>query len=135
MGCSPEQSRINGRKGGRRPGSPNVLTRRLAIRACREVGLSPLDVMLANLRHWHEQAESLEAQHADTDAREEVLFAARTRAQRCAIDAAPYCHPRVAAVRTKLESDARVEPMSKGDDLIESQRRYVEYLRLDPPPE
>lgn len=136
MGCNPEQARVNGRKGGRKPGSPNLRTRFRALQACREHGLTPLDVMLENLRHWHDRSADLEPEPSELGehACEHMLHAARERAQQCAVDAAPYCHPRLAAIRFKIESPVRVEPIIEGESVIESQRKYLEYLKLNPPP-
>ena len=143
MGCAPEQSQANGRKGGRKPGSPNVRTRFRALQACREANLWPLQILRESMAYWHSRANQLETElerlELTKDNRavaqtEALLYEAIERAQRCAVDAAPYCHPRLSAVRTKVESDVRVERIRRGDELVEAQRKYAEYLKLDPPP-
>lgn len=99
---------------GRRQGSLAKRTREIAEQAVTE-GKTPLEVMLANMRHFQKLAESAEAVisqlSADTLLKlepaeqfkyllAEVKKAAglREMAHSCARDAAPYMHPRLAAV-------------------------------------
>src|ERR1700751_1216332 len=65
---------------------------------------TPLEVMLDNMAYWHtkakKDAERLAIlQHADPDLYYKVLAEesrARAQAQRCAVEAAPYHHRRLA---------------------------------------
>lgn len=107
---------------GRKPGSPNTKTRELALRAA-EKGVTPIEVMLANMRYYFEQAHSmseaergLETQLRDTGADAgEIADAlrglracadkARRAAQESAKDAAPYIHPRLQAIELSGDKD------------------------------
>jgi hypothetical protein len=114
---SREQSIANGKKGGRPVGSvtrlSHTITRTEAHRLVVE-GKSPLHVMIRNMLFWDENAtnigEMIKAKLAnigeETDVREltELLkkfMQAQAEAQKCAVDAAPYCHPRLANVAIK----------------------------------
>ena len=88
--------------GGRRKGSLNKTTT-----AMREVtnkalaaGITPMQVMLDNMRYFYSQALV-----ADTEiARIEL----RTLAQACAKDVSPYVHPKLATVEYKDEKKERI---------------------------
>ena len=102
---------------GRRAGVPSVKTiarKAIADKAAAE-GVTPLEVMLANMRHFHKLAESAEAALTELSADKiaelppdkqfeyllaEVKKAAglRDMAQGCARDASPYLHPKLAAI-------------------------------------
>lgn len=106
----------SGRKVGA-AGSAAKLTRAVAEKAAAE-GLTPLEVMLDNMRHFQKVATDAEAILAGLTAEEfsgrgdlkpeeqfklllaEVKKAAgfRQMAQECATDAAPYIHPKLSAV-------------------------------------
>lgn len=100
------------RRGGRKKGSLNKQT--LVIRQQVEAtGLTPLDVMLDNMRHAYDQAKELESaigpemlkgvednpQKAFERLLSEVKRSVgyRAVAADAAKDAAPYCHPRLAS--------------------------------------
>jgi hypothetical protein len=72
---------------GRKKGAATKKSQAIAAKACAE-GITPLEVMLAAMRHHYEQQ--------DLD-----------RAAEFAKDAAPYCHPRLAPkeVQSKEEVD------------------------------
>lgn len=101
---------------GRKVGALTARTREVAERAIAE-GKSPLDVMLENMRHFQQVALDAEATVAGLSVEEitgqemspeeqfkfllaKVKQAAglRQMAQDCASGAAPYIHPRLAAV-------------------------------------
>lgn len=63
---------------GRKPGAATVKTREIANKAASE-GITPLEVMLANMRRWWELK--------DWD-----------KAQSAAVDAAAFMHPKMSAV-------------------------------------
>lgn len=63
---------------GRKQGAVTKRSRAIADKAM-DQGITPLEVMLANMRHFHEQG-------------------MRDQAQACARDAAGYMHPRLTAV-------------------------------------
>src|SRR3954465_8654756 len=108
--------------GGKRPGSgrkkggANLKTREIANKAAEE-GITPLEVMIDNMRFAYEQAQMAEAdavlssdaleliRNGDHEGAREVIARLvqqemnyRTKAQECARDAAPYIHPRLATV-------------------------------------
>lgn len=106
------------RRGGRLRGVPNKKTaERLALaeRAAAE-GKTPLDVMLANMRHFDRLAETAEDalskltaeaiadmspdeqfKHLLAEVKKTVGF--RELAQTCARDSAPFVHPKLAAIQ------------------------------------
>jgi hypothetical protein len=73
-------------------------------------GPSPLAAMLDNLRHWHNLANSLDASGDP----ESVILArfARSQSQRCACDAAPFMHPRLAASVSDVSVEHHYAPSS-----------------------
>ncbi len=97
------------RKGaGRKPGAVTKRTRAAADNAVREGGALPLDVMLEGMRFFHERGEealaklmALPADGASSDGlvayNELVKF--KGLAIEAAKAAAPYVHPRLAAVQ------------------------------------
>lgn len=103
------QKKSNGRGGarkgaGRKPGSANTKTREIADRAAEE-GITPLEVMLDNMRFAYSEAGGLLAKllTAGADPTEafdqfKELLKYRGMAQEAAKDAAPYMHPRLASV-------------------------------------
>ena len=74
---------------GRKKGSANKKTREIADKAI-EQGITPLEVMLAAMRASYETAMTLD------EGEERNLLLAKASA--IASDAAPYIHPRLAAV-------------------------------------
>jgi hypothetical protein len=122
MAASAEIARRNGRKGGRPKGEANRLTRRLANEIARS-GHSPIDVMLKNMWFWAEQAEetaekvkALADLETDPDARAEAyrllgrFLSFREKSQECAVDAAPYCHPKLASIDFNPNDDGNAPP-------------------------
>ncbi len=121
---------------GRKTGQLSVRTRKVAEAAIAE-GLTPLEVMLDNMRFAHKGAENclgkLIAEHEKSplekfDAYKEMLRL-RGLAQDAAKDAAPYMHPRLAAIEhtgaaggpievqilTKAQKDAAVSAALRAD--------------------
>jgi len=95
---------------GRKPGAVTVLTRRRANELA-AADVSPLDVMAANMSFWSNEAASLADRllaiplpENDPVAFKEIasvlrlLLDARQQAQRCAVDLAPYVHPKPAPI-------------------------------------
>jgi hypothetical protein len=80
-----------------------------------EDGITPLEVMLENMRYWHAKAQRHEATLIEILALFpdkgvlkkfpkllrvlEQFNAARAEAQRCAVDAAPFMHPKLSAIK------------------------------------
>jgi hypothetical protein len=121
---------------GRPLGSVGTKTREIANRAIKE-GITPLEVMLRNMRHFNKLAESAEAvlselsvdavanmQPADQFKHllAEVKKAAGLRelAQNCARDAAPFIHPRLASIESNVTvNDKRDVSDWNRDELVE----------------
>jgi hypothetical protein len=61
--------------------------------------------MIANMLFWHRRSRNLET----TDQQE-----AREQAQRCAVDAAPFLHPRLSAVAASVEADRSITEILDG---------------------
>lgn len=105
---SGEISRINGQKGGRPPMRPDF-RRGVNVLQLIENDEAPLQIMIHNMLFHHRQAQFLGERLSelldtpDVDAKECLkvaghLIAARENSQKCAVDAAPYCHPRLNAI-------------------------------------
>lgn len=101
---------------GRKKGALTVRTQDAAARALAD-GSTPLDVMLANMRHFQQvaldaeatidglTAEEISGQAASPEEQFKLLLAKakqaaglRQMAHECARDAAPYIHPKLSAV-------------------------------------
>ena len=162
----PRGARPGERRGGRRKGSRNRTTiaheasaRITADQAAAE-GLTPLEMMLANMRHFHPEAvaaeasvlalgEQLAAIGAESDPQEafplllaEVKKAAglRLHAQACARDAAPYVHARIAPVESTQRRDdfvplaERLKEYARRDAIEESEGKVIELKPWEPTP-
>ena len=116
--------------GGRRPGAGRKPLRKTTVyrqvQAALENGeVNPVLVMLANMRFYHRRAEAftekLELLAESMTAMDIASGAAnvievlklinkvgdfRMKAQSCAVDAAPYCHPRLASIEFKQQPDS-----------------------------
>lgn len=77
---------------GRKKGTANVKTREIADKAIQE-GTTPLEVMLKAMRGFVAFAEKMVAENNEVGA-----LNAYTEAAKVAKDAAPYIHPRLAAI-------------------------------------
>ena len=99
----PNQGKGTGRGGkragsGRKPGTANVKTREIADKAIAE-GITPLEVMLKAMRSFVEAAEKIGNEKIEAVNGEVVTqLTLLTEASKVAKDAAPYIHPRLAAV-------------------------------------
>jgi hypothetical protein len=123
---------------GRRPGSVTKLTRKLANDLIRQ-GYAPLEIMISNMMFWHKSAESIArkiellsneiSESGEEKAKHEIysdlvrsFLTARENSQKCAVEAAPYCHPRLQSVALKPDGDTAMEftmklgPLRKGED-------------------
>lgn len=114
-----------GQSGGARPGAGRPVASHNALGRVRayeigKSGKSPLDLMLDNMYFWHDHAKNVgqtlevmleEAKALPPEERNESLekmkpllqsfLAARENSQKCAVDAAPYVHPRLASIQFK----------------------------------
>jgi hypothetical protein len=151
MSGSPETARENGKKGGRPPGALTKMSRRKAI----ELALAnrtPLDVMVDNMNFWWDKGkdlgEVLEQQLARISSikgKEKVkqalsevnkiathFLAARENAQRCAVDAAPYVHPRFQSIEFKGQLEvSEVEKISKEMTPDKAKELYASTIKPD----
>jgi hypothetical protein len=107
---------------GRKQGSPNKATaaRQAEVAAS---GVTPLEVMLANMRLYHRQAEELlELLNAaeSPEAKIQILGEAsrcRQMAQKCATDAANYVHPKFASIQHGEDPDNPLKSVTDADRL------------------
>jgi hypothetical protein len=113
---------------GRKLGSATKKTRAVANQLS-ENGLTPLEIMIDNMRHFMVQARQAEAAigtvGADADEACERQLAAvkqavdyRMMAQQCAQEAAPYIHPRLSAIGMEVKHE-RFDEMSDEELLAE----------------
>jgi hypothetical protein len=145
-------------RGGARPNSgpkknPLVKTSREAmVDATKAVGITPAQVMAENLRFWYDVSTSLTdkiekalASLTPEDVREEPellrqlnnnlknMLIARERAQECAVDMAPYRHPRLANIevteRFRSEDEDGVPRITHTMDPKAAAKAYEESLR------
>jgi hypothetical protein len=119
---------------GRPKGARNKRT--IAHEALVKAGIEPIEVMLANMRHAYDQAVGAEralaalptakrprGRQAATKKKiaelHKIAGYGRATAQACATDAAPYCHPRLAAITHGGDADnpmqhvVRVPPVAR----------------------
>jgi hypothetical protein len=133
--------------GGRRKGSVNRRTKMLRALAAEalESGVTPLEVMLENMRFFHAEAEQLLARITSGLDRGEPsgdllqllakLRHFRLEAQRCAVDAAPYLHPRLSAVAVAGDGErAPIRTITDDMTVEEAAAAYAETLRNCPVP-
>lgn len=130
---------------GRKAGAVTVKTRKIADKTAAS-GKTPLEVMVENMRHFHQLAcdaeailegmtasellgQSTEGEPPDERAQFEVLLAhvrkaadLRLHSQACAKEAAPYMHPRLATVESKAGAPDEAVPLAE---------RLREYARRD----
>lgn len=116
---------------GRKPGSQTKKTQIIAEQA-RDAGVTPIDVMLGNMRYYHDRAEDFDKkleQIAEVMTPQQIAAGGeqvmnvlrlvakigefRMKAQECAVDAAPYVHPRLAALAIKVESGNSKRPSTE----------------------
>lgn len=131
------------RKSGRPPGQGSVsgvrLISRVRIKELDNARETPLDVMLNNMLFWHHHVEELTIKIREMvvnldseEARSEAwalmreLIQSRDNSQKCAVDAAPYCHAKFASVEftpadpTKGNTELPTDPVAAS----------IEYQRL-----
>lgn len=116
-------------------GPARILTRKKA-NEINSSGESPLDIMWDNMRFWWKHVRDLEPQLRamvvnvqDPEARKEAfsllgqLLTARQNAQVCAVDMAPYCHPKLATV-TYEKDPPQLDNAEMPDDAIAASQEY-----------
>lgn len=125
-----KSKKSNGRGGarqgsGRKAGTANKRTREIADKAA-ATGLTPLEVMLDNMTFAHTQASDLLGKLLESGAevpegfdQYKELLKFRGMAQEAAKDAAPYIHPRLAAV----EHSGKVTTRTLAEELAELNAR------------
>jgi hypothetical protein len=107
------QTKSNGRGGarpgaGRKAGTANKKTREIANRAAAE-GLTPLEVMLKAMRRLVEKAEQVEGVQQGEGEKIVSPLELLVEAASVAKDAAPYMHPRLAAIEHSSDPDSPLE--------------------------
>lgn len=104
-------------------------------------GQSPLHIMWDNMIFWANQVGELtsdirkmivdcedEEQRAEAFGMLKRMLLARENAQRCAVDMAPYCHPKLMAIETKNEDDKELNEALLPSDPIEASRVYQKLI-------
>jgi hypothetical protein len=131
--------------GGRKPGNPNArskVLRAIADEALMD-GVKPVEALLRNMRWYFAKANRLcdEFEHelaekGPTPEVKELLVESmmyRDKSQSCAVEAAPYFHPRLSAIAVGITSDRRLE-LPPNLPLNEAMSQYEENLRRFPKP-
>jgi hypothetical protein len=104
-----------GRGGGRKKGS--LSKRTVALRAIADKalasGITPLEVMLDNMRFYYSEADDLLAKIVTNEKPTIQLLEAlntlrsfRAEAEKCAVDAAPYMHPKLSTIVASAKIDS-----------------------------
>lgn len=137
-------------KGAGRPAG-SLGSRTKALRAIADeaisAGVTPIEVMLENMRFFHEKADVLQTavvqklsakKITDKDAMEllrefQELGASRLKAQSCAVDAAPYVHPRLSATHAEVNVNIRQEEAKQAFDLIAGAMNAADSGEIIPP--
>lgn len=104
----------------------------IALLKQQKIGKTPLEVMLANMRYHDDEVQRLmrlmmeQAQSGDMAAAEQTMFRCmghRQNSQRCAVDAAPYVHPKLASIETNVNiavhEQQLLELISDDDNIID----------------
>ncbi len=130
-------SAANGKKGGRPKQSLSPATKmfRRQLTVLTELGQTPKQVMLENMLYWHKRTEAaekaimemLKAQDLSYEDRMRLLkllethVNARDKSQKCAVDAAPYCHAKLASLTLTPEKpkDERPAVSMTDEELVE----------------
>lgn len=137
---------------GRKVGSTTQKIRSIAEQAAAE-GTTPIQVMLRNMRYYDECAEAITeklAQAAEMMTPEAIAKGGaeilevlklinkmgdfRMKAQECAVDAAPYIHPRLASIDFTPEHDTPSEIINKLTTPKEAASTYGALLDITPRP-
>lgn len=110
-------------------------------------GITPLEVMVKNMRWWDDSAEGLlrqllqmgdqVASFDDADLLREFFKIIekvgiyRDKAEECAVDAAPYMHPKLASIVLKGDKDNPIEHTIAGSDLKQLASIYATSLKQE----
>lgn len=139
----------NNRGQGRKPGGLNQRTKALRAVAEKAIaeGVHPLEVMLDNMRFYHEKADVLQVAILDKVTAKGVLKGEdamkmlnefkelgefRMKAQSCAVDAAPYVHPKLSATTVDAKVTHSIEEAQEAFKTIEGALNSVVYGEIIP---
>lgn len=109
---------------GRKPGSRTLRTREFAEKAL-AAGISPLEVMAATMRALWEKAVDKAGQVVDVKAAKEACEIAQI--------AAPYCHPRLAAVESSVNASVQTSVINAEPMTPEQWEKHYAELGDSPP--
>lgn len=127
-------------------GQKTKLLREISTKAL-EAGVSPLEVMLENMRFFHQKADVLQVAILDRVSAKGVLKGEdamkmliefkelgefRMKAQSCAVDAAPYVHPRLSATSADVQVTHKIEEAEQAFKTIEGALNAVVYGDIIP---
>lgn len=150
MACSPEIARENGRKGGRPPTAPTRLSRAKAVELM-ERSQTPLDIMIDNMVFWCERSREMElmlnqlrddldraVESGDDDEAKDlrkkaldmlrIFLSARENAQSCAVDAAPYMHPRLQSIELRERPDGKPREITSDMSVQEAAEAWADEM-------
>lgn len=125
---------------GRPLGSLAARTKLIKARTDEEIrkGILPIQVMLENMRWYHEKAHDLLADILAAQEKKQLsedhiialakVYDYRNNAQKCAADAAPFVHPKLSSVAVTSEVTKRIE-LPEGMDLAKAMELYRESLK------
>ena len=113
-------------------GEKTKMLREIAAKALAE-GITPAEVMLNNMRFYYEKADVLQTAVITKISKKNLkseeamelleefkeLGENRMRAQKCAVDAAPYFHPALSAIKVDAEVTHKVEEAEEAFKTIE----------------
>ena len=113
-------------------GEKTKMLREIAAKALAE-GITPAEVMLNNMRFYYEKADVLQTAVIKKKKKKNLkseeamelleefkeLGENRMKAQKCAVDAAPYFHPALSAIKVDAEVTHKVEEAEEAFKTIE----------------
>jgi hypothetical protein len=118
---------------------------RAAAQNALKPGKTPLDIMIRNMLHYDEKADELMAEiikalhfsKKKPDAMElldklKALNDMRMQAQKCAVDAAPFVHPKLSNIEMKVDSAPVERPADESAMTEEQLVEYYNKLRTRP---
>lgn len=128
---------------GRAVGAATRITRMRANEIAAS-GESPLDVMYENMLFWHHASQSIAEQIAklgsslkNEDQKSSFLklleqfLQARENSQRCAVDAAPYIHPKLASIAFKGELNHKMQKITSDMPASEAAALWAASIKGD----
>lgn len=131
-----------GRGQGRKVGAATAVTRDRANKILASGGTLPLDVMYENMLFWHQQSlgigETIKQLLAGADSDEQraeaikllkLFLNSREQAQSCAVDIAPFLHPKLSSISITGKNDGPVELITRAMSVSEAADIWAKTLQ------